>query len=433
MADIFISYSQKDRRRVKPLVDALTAEGYQVWWDLDIRAGESFDELIETTLEEVRCVVTVWSQHAVASKWVRRESAWAQGHEKFVSIRIDEEIELPVRFYDVHTLSLVGWEGARDAAAFQALLADIAKTGGPSSSLPDPSPPPDPEPIPDDTAPIPPQTGTPTPSVPSSSEQTKGSLASLTVFHDILKDGSQGPAMVVIPGGSFQIGSPADEPGRYDDEGPVHGVNLRPFAIGRTQVTFAQYDRFALATGRRKPDDRGWGRGERPVIDVSWKDATEYAAWLSVETGRTYRLPTEAEWEYAARAGTSTPFWTGDCIHTDQANYNGNYDYNDCSAETGIYRQRTVPAGSLPANPWGLHEIAGNVWEWTQDCWHSSYQGAPPDGSAWGEENGGNCARRVLRGGAWIINPRILRSANRSWLTADGANDYVGIRLARTL
>jgi len=156
-----------------------------------------------------------------------------------------------------------------------------------------------------------------------------------------------------------------------------------------TEVTFADYDRFARATGRRLPDDAGWGRGKHPVIDVSWNDARAYAEWLSRETGAVYRLPTEAEWEYAARAGTRTPFWTGDCIHTDRANYNGNYDYNGCGAKTGIYRQQTVAAGSLPANNWGLHEMPGNLWEWTADCWHSSYDNAPVDGGPWGEENGG--------------------------------------------
>jgi len=239
--------------------------------------------------------------------------------------------------------------------------------------------------------------------------------------------------MVVIPGGSFQMGSPADEPERYDDEGPTHRVTLRPFAMGRTQVTFDQYDRFVKATGREEPYDAGWGRGKRPVINVSWKDATAYAAWLSDQTGQSYRLPTEAEWEYAARAGTSTIFWTGDCIHTDQANYRGTDDYNGCGAKTGSYRGRTVPAASLPANPWGLHEIAGNVWEWTQDCWHKDYQDAPSDGSAWGEESGGDCTRRLVRGGGWGSTPWRLRSADRNWSNVVVASGILGFRLARAL
>lgn len=247
-------------------------------------------------------------------------------------------------------------------------------------------------------------------------------------FNDPLKKGGQGPTMVMIPGGAFQMGSPASEPGRSSDEGPRHPVRLRPFAIGKTEVTFADYDVFAEATGRKKPNDYGWGRDQRPVINVSWNDAVAYAIWLSAQTGQRYRLPSEAEWEYAARAGTDTPFWTGGCIRTDQANYNGNVDYNNCGARTGVYRQQTVEAGSLPANAWGLHEIAGNVWEWVRDCWHDSYQGAPTDGGAW-EEPG--CAQRVDRGGGWSYVPERVRSADRSRLAPDEADHVLGFRLAR--
>ena len=251
-------------------------------------------------------------------------------------------------------------------------------------------------------------------------------------FRDPLKIGGFGPDMVALPGGTFTMGSPDTEQERGNAEGPQHRVTVPAFALGRTEVSFADYDRFAGATDRKKPDDRGWGRGERPVINVSADDARAYAVWLSEQTGQQYRLPTEAEWEYAARAGTTTPFWTGDCISTNQANYDGNYDYDACGAKTGVYRAKTVPVGSLPANAFGLHEMAGNVYEWTADCWHDNYYRAPTDGSAWRGANGGDCARRVLRGGSWFGSPLNLRSANRGRNTADGANDIVGIRLART-
>jgi len=251
-------------------------------------------------------------------------------------------------------------------------------------------------------------------------------------FRDPLQIGGDGPEMVSLLGGTFLMGSPNDEPERDSDEGLQHRVTVRPFAIGRTEVRFVDYDRFAEATGREKPDDAGLGRGDRPVINVSWQDAREYAEWLSKQTGHSYRLPSEAEWEYAARAGTRTPFWTGKCIHTDQANYDGNYDYNDCGARTGVWRRRTVPVGSLPANPFGLHEVAGNVYEWVEDCWHDSYAGAPTDGSAWRESGGGDCAGRVVRGGGWINNQGRLRSAYCGWIAADVAYYDVGIRLART-
>jgi formylglycine-generating enzyme required for sulfatase activity len=249
-------------------------------------------------------------------------------------------------------------------------------------------------------------------------------------FSDALEAGGTGPEMVPLAGGRFQMGSPDTEPERASDEGPRHWVSVPPFAIGRTEVSFADYDRFAAATGREKPFPSD--RGQRPVINVSWNDARAYTDWLSAQTGQQYRLPTEAEWEYAARAGTETPFWTGDCIHTDQANYDGNVDYNGCGAETGVDRARTVPTGSLPANAFGLHEVAGNVWEWVEDCWHDSYAGAPADGSAWLEGGGGDCARRVLRGGGWGNLPRLLRSAYRNRDSADVALYNVGIRLART-
>jgi formylglycine-generating enzyme required for sulfatase activity len=166
------------------------------------------------------------------------------------------------------------------------------------------------------------------------------------------------------------------------------------------------------------------------VINVSWEDAVAYAVWLSKETGAAYRLPTEAEWEYAARAGTTTPFWTGRCITTDQANYDGNYDYAVCGTNTGVYRQATVPVGSLPANPWGLHEVHGNVWEWVQDRYHDSYQGAPTDGRAW--EAGGSSAR-VVRGGSWYGNSRGIRAAIRFDGDPELRSFNLGLRLARTL
>jgi formylglycine-generating enzyme required for sulfatase activity len=238
------------------------------------------------------------------------------------------------------------------------------------------------------------------------------------------------PEMIALPGGTFWMGSPAEEPERSNHEGPRHKVKLPPFAIGKYAVAFEEYDCFAEATGRKLPDDQGWGRGRRPVINVSWHDAVAYAAWLSEQTGKSYRLPTEAEWEYAARAGTTTPFWAGRCIHTDQVNYYGHHDYHGCGAKTGVFRGETMEVGSLPANPWYLHEVHGNVWEWVQDGWHNNYRGAPVDGRAW--ETGGGLGR-VLRGGSWVDEPRVVRSASRLWYDAGNRSDLAGFRPARTL
>ena len=259
----------------------------------------------------------------------------------------------------------------------------------------------------------------------------RAALARRRATPDLAPLPSLPPAMIALPGGAFRMGSRPDEPECGPDEGPRHMVHIAPFAIGKTAVTFAQYDAFCAATQRpKRPSDQGWGRRERPVIDVSWDDALAYAAWLSQETGESYRLPSEAEWEYAARAGTKTAFWTGACIDTDRANYDGNQDYHGCGAKTGLYRKQTVPAGSLPANPWGLHEVHGNVREWVQDCYHDSYVGAPTDGSAW--ELGGSTAR-VARGGSWSCQPSRVRAACRLALQPGNRGGRLGFRLAKDL
>nr|VFK56466.1 MAG: Formylglycine-generating enzyme, required for sulfatase activity, contains SUMF1/FGE domain [Candidatus Kentron sp. TC] len=259
-------------------------------------------------------------------------------------------------------------------------------------------------------------------------------LSPFTRFRDTLKGGGEGPEMMVILAGEFMMGSPENEQGRHPDEDPQHSVRIvKPFALGIGAVTFEDYDHFARATGRKLPNDWRWGRGKRPVIDVDWWNAMAYAEWLSEETHEGYRLPTEAEWEYAARAGTSSPFSTGECIDTSQANHDGNHGYGGCPAKSGVYLGKTVPTGSLPTNPWGLHEMHGNVWEWTMDCWHGSYRGAPSDGGVWLEENEGNCFLRVIRGGSWNSRPNSLRSALRDKRSVEEANFFIGFRLVREL
>ncbi len=239
------------------------------------------------------------------------------------------------------------------------------------------------------------------------------------------------PEMVVVPAGSFLMGSPPAEQGRPGDEGPQHRVTIRqPFAVGKYEVTFAEWDACARLGGCNfyQPDDNDWGRDRRPVINVSWSDAKAYVAYLSSRTGKAYRLLSEAEWEYAARAGTTTPFNTGTTISTDQANYDGDFVYG--SGRKGVDRNQTVEVGTFPANAWGLHDMDGNVWEWVADCWSYSYEGAPNDGAA---RESGDCTRRVLRGGSWDLNPRSLRSASHVRDLADHRYYSIGFRVARTL
>ena len=226
------------------------------------------------------------------------------------------------------------------------------------------------------------------------------------VFRDTLRSGGQGPEMVVLPTGRFRMG---DLDGSGDDsERPVRTVTIsRPIAMGKYPVTFEEYDRFVSATDAYRPDDRGWGRGTRPVIDVSQEDAKAYAAWLSEQTGKRYRLPSEAEWEYAARAGTTTQYSWGDDIGRNRANYDG------CGSKWD--NKQTAPVGSFEANPFGLYDMHGNVEEWMEDYWHDNYEGAPSDGSAW--TTGGDKLLAVLRGGSWNSYPQWLRSAfrRRNW------------------
>ncbi|MGV0035692.1 MAG: formylglycine-generating enzyme family protein, partial [Candidatus Azotimanducaceae bacterium WSBS_2022_MAG_OTU7] len=215
--------------------------------------------------------------------------------------------------------------------------------------------------------------------------------------------------------GRFQMGSNSVDV----DEKLVHTVTIaKPFALGKTEVTFAEYDAFAQATNRALVDDEGWGRESRPVINVNWDDATAYASWLSDKTGQRYRLPSESEWEYAAWAGSTTKYSWGDSINCRQAQY-------DCGNEG-----KTEVVGSFSANPFGLYDMHGNVWEWTQDCWNGSYSGAPANGSAW---TSGDCSRRVLRGGSWIDRPDLLRSANRDRNDTSDRYRFYGFRLAQDL
>ncbi|MCP5085797.1 MAG: formylglycine-generating enzyme family protein [Rhodobacteraceae bacterium] len=225
------------------------------------------------------------------------------------------------------------------------------------------------------------------------------------------------------------MGSPSSEPERQESEGPQHRVRIeKPFGISKYAVTFEEYDAFVKATQRDKPDDEGWGRGRRPAINVSWEDAAAYIKWLCEQTGKHYRLPSEAEWEYAARAGTKTPFHTGEQISTAQANFNGNHTYN--GSAQGEHRGKTLEVGSFPANTFGLHDVHGNVWEWVHDCWHENYEGAPEDGAAW---QSGDCTWRVLRGGSWGLEPGGLRSAYRNGDRPTDRSSNWGFRLARTL
>ena len=245
-----------------------------------------------------------------------------------------------------------------------------------------------------------------------------------TVFRDALRSGGEGPEMVVIPAGRLRMGCVSGLD-CFDYQKPVHEVVIpRAFALSVRELTFAQWDACAADGGCNgyRPSDEGWGRGDRPVITVSWYDAQEYAGWLSGQTGESYRLPSEAEWEYAARAGTATKYSWGNEIGVNRAN---------CRRDNcGDQWEYTAPVGSFAPNAFGLFDMHGNVWEWVEDCWNESYAGAPSDGGAW---RSGDCSVRVLRGGSWLNYPGHLCAANRDWLTTGNRFYFVGFRVARTL
>jgi formylglycine-generating enzyme required for sulfatase activity len=271
-------------------------------------------------------------------------------------------------------------------------------------------------------------------------------------YRELLADGVE-LTMVQIPAGSFLMGSPAEELGRYGDEGPQHRVELAEFLMGQTPITQAQWRVVAAWQPR---DGESWGRqlnpnpsyfqagdnqkggearlfdgeantDQRPVEQVSWQDAIEFCKRLSQRTGRHYRLPSEAQWEYACRAGSSTPFHFGETISPALANYIGNHAYAD--GPKGDYRQQTTPVSLFPANPWGLHDMHGNVWEWCQDQWHDNYNGAPQDGSAWLNLDVDNDYKRLLRGGSWYYLPGLCRSAFRSRPQPGFVSSALGLRV----
>jgi len=279
----------------------------------------------------------------------------------------------------------------------------------------------------------------------------------------IIKDCVECPELVVIPAGSFQMGSSLQEQTlanaagalapRTAQESPPHYVRLPSFAAGRYAVTKGEFAAFVRTSGYRTEAEQGEGCAtwtgkewkiearnswrnsgiaqgdDHPVVCVSWNDAQAYVQWLNRISGKNYRLLSEAEREHAARGGTQTAFWWGDSITTSQANYNGNHRYN--GSPKGQHRQTTVPVNSFNANPFGLYNVHGNVWEWVQDCWHGNYAGAPTDGSAW--TTGCTDNNRLLRGGSWGSFPMDLRSASRDWVSPENRDYYAGFRLARDL
>lgn len=511
MSEIFISHQREDQEVARKIANALETEGWTVWWDPKLRAGEHFDEVIEEALTAAKCVVVLWSAGSVKSQYVRDEATYALECKKLVPVAI-EAVEMPFRFRGVHTLRLFAWDGSRDSTDFRKLVDDISTILDESSKIirdyteqaqderlqeqerqrpqeeiirrveeasrtrvepealkfwriygsaaaavvliifsvvmwwPRPQqketfeqPRTDEKTVvraPPTALGSPKQIIAPTQKKVESTKEMESQaplrelkqekaiatpplLSPGRAFRDRLKTGGDGPEMVVVQAGSFKMGD--IQGGGEPDERPVRDVRIKRFAIGRYEVAFEEYDKFAKSL----PDDRSWGRDRRPVIYVSQEDAVAYAQWLSLQTGNRYRLPSEAEWEYAARGGKETTYWWGEELMKGMANCNG------CGSQWD--KKQTAPVGSFKPNSFGLYDTAGNVWEWVADCWHGNYQGAPTDGSAWLRENGGDCGQRVIRGASWGAKPADLRSSNRGRYSRGIRNLNLGFRLVREI
>jgi formylglycine-generating enzyme required for sulfatase activity len=411
----FISHASADRAVADRLVAALRRDGVACWIAPDdVPAGaKDFGASIVTAIEEAHCLLLLYSTSASESIHVLRELQIAdEDGKQVIPLRIDRA---PLRGgfrFRLSTSQLIEFGDdveATIARIYPALGITVARKQEVLSAAPDAAPADAAESAPDPVPTEPEATGPET-------------LPALSVFRDRLKDGGEGPELVIVPAGRFWMGSPVDEEGRYDREGPRHEVTIGyRFAVGRYAVTFEEYDRFCDATGRERADDENWGRGRMPVIHVNWHDAVAYCGWLSAEMDVAYRLPSEAEWEYACRAGPQTAYPWG-----------GSWDASKANGARGG-PGRTTEVGSYPPNDWGLHDMNGNVFEWVADAWHDSYDRAPADGTAWVDRSEENQPPRVARGGSWFGNPWNCRSSYR---VRDGPGlrtVNLGFRVTRTL
>ncbi len=498
MPDVFVSYNREDLPIAQRVVDGLVHEGLNVWLDMELKAGENYDEITEERLRAAKAVVVLWSSRSVKSRWVRAEATIGQRKSTLVPAMI-EDCDRPVMFELIQTTDLSKWEGDRADPNWRKLVETIrgriqAAPPGPllpeggvkrptnkngkvkappkqvamrkehiqkkrgigvggilvllllfiastigglylwrpqqvgdliasfmhtapasepvqAAEAPPPAPTPMmaagtlPEPAPVETPTEPP--ATPAPAAPVA--DTRGPAPAASTFRDC--DGC--PLMLNVAGGTFLMGAPDDELGRKAWEGPQRKVAMAPYAIGITEVTYEEWDACIADGGCAKytPKDNGQGRGKQPVVNVSWKDAATYAAWLTKKTGRVYRLPTEAEWEYAGRGGTTTPFWWG--------------AMNDpAKAGTGATAQAV---DTLAANPLGLVGVTGNVREWVQDCYVNTFAKAPLDGRS---VEVAKCAQRVLRGGTYSDPVEGLRIAARSRNDPTKRDTRTGFRIA---
>jgi formylglycine-generating enzyme required for sulfatase activity len=389
MSDIFLSYANADRDRVRPLVAALIAEGWSVFWDRIIPVGRTWHEVLEEALSAARSIVVIWSQISIRSRWVREEVDEGIALGLLLFPVFLDQVKPPFGYRGVQAADLSTWDGAVTAAEYQNLVQEMKQTLGQPAS---------PDPLSRKPKAIGPQ---PAPKIEIAPEKVIANPIGMT--------------FVLIPPGTFLMGSPAGEKGRFDDE-QQHQVTLtRPFYLQTTPVTQGQWREVMENNPARFPE----GGADCPVETVSWDDAQEFVARLNrLEKTDTYRLPTEAEWEYACRAGSTTRFCFGDEVAKleDYAWYAGNSG------------GKTHPAGQKEPNAWGLYDMHGNVWEWCRD-WYGEYPAGPATDPK-GPDAGKN---RVLRGGSWFDKISYLRSAVSGDNNPYFRSGNIGFRVARSL
>ena len=462
MPDIFISYSRNDREKVRMVAEALEEVGFSVWWDPEIPPGESFADVIDRNLRGAKCVLVVWSQSSIISNWVQEEADDGMTRNALIPVMIDD-IELPRGFKRLQTADLRNWKGDTKDPNWQLILGQVGKLVAARKSEAQRS-------APKKAAAAGARAdavSAPTPSRPA--KKSGGPMAAILGLIGVVIAGGAGyyflsnnasgpqitadapkqeepeiktgtvfrdcdscPEMVSIAGGSvFKMGAATGERSADRAETPQIEITLaRPFAIGAYEVT---YDEWAVCVAdggcsAYEPADMGWGKGRRPLVNVSFNDAQSYLTWLSAKTGETYRLPSEAEWEFSARAGSEEAFAFGAGVRAAQANFDAaKYPYAGAPNERS--QGKTTPVGTYAANGFGLYDMHGNVWEWTADCWRSSHLNAPTDGSP----VSGSCSERVLKGGAWNAGGWRLRSAHRKGVNARDRDFDTGFRVARDL
>jgi formylglycine-generating enzyme required for sulfatase activity len=428
MAQVFISYKKEDFETAGRVVAALADSGISVWWDESLTSRSAWDAEIEREIAAAPTVVVLWTPRSVSSDWVRTEAHYGQDHGKLIPVMI-EACTIPIAFKLRQTLDLCDWRGERDHRQWRKLLAwiaDLATTKADGGNVSPGSAVAQPHRFHDVIG-----------RLASGEPIVDGTLVNAsTPAGTLFCDGSGLPNMRIVPKGAFLLGSPVSEVDRSVAEGPQKRIEIHaPFAIGMFPVLVSEYEAVGCrpSAAAQSPRAGGWtGLFKRrrtatvdvsvpsnpslPTTHVSFDDALEFVARLSSATGETYRLPSEAEWEYACRAGSRSRFSFGDVIDSTMALF---------SARTG-----PMAPGSFPANAFGLCDMHGNVREWTADLWHESYASTPPDGSP---DTDGHSSMRVVRGGGWSDGPALLRSAARLRGTQSIRSEVIGFRVARAL